>query len=200
MKNTRYIVLVLLLFLLVKNWERRDIEHPPGILVPESPRQLDLAAPQPFAVGAFTVSPRAEFRVRARVLSRERYYLGDEADLSPVDLALGWGVMSDQGVLDRIKISQSGRWYFTRYEYPAPLSDAQIINHSGNMHMIPASDWVEDKLADIRGGDIIQARGYLVDVDRDDGFRWRTSRTRSDTGNGSCEIFYIEQLHIEPRP
>lgn len=199
MKNTLYVVLVLLLILLVRNWEQRDIEHPPGVLVPELPRQVDLESAQPFELGPFSVTPRAEFRIRARVLGRERYYLGDEAELSPVDLALGWGVMSDQGILDRIEISQGGRWYFTRYDYPAPISDTQIIRHSGNMHMIPANDWVEDKLSEIRTGDLIQARGFLVDVDRSDGFQWRTSLTRNDTGGGSCELFYLEHLFIEPR-
>jgi hypothetical protein len=200
MKNTLYIVLAILVILLVRNWEGRDIQHEPGILVPESPVQRDLAQPRAFEVGRFVLTPRAEFRIRARVLSRENYYMGDEAELSPVDLALGWGVMSDQAVLERIDISQGGRWYFTRYEYPAPLSDQQIIQNSGNLHMIPANDWVRDKLDDIRGGDLIQARGYLVDVDREDGFYWRTSRSRNDSGGGSCEIFYVEQIHLEPRP
>jgi len=200
MKNTFYLLLVVLVILAVRHWEQRAIVHDPGVLVPEMPRQVDLANPEPFRVEGFVLTPRAEFRLRARVLSRENYSLGDEADLSPVDLALGWGVMSDQAVLDRIAIRQGGRWYYTRYDHPAPISDRQIINHSGNMHMIPANDWVEDKLDDVRTGDLIQARGFLVDVDRDDGFYWRTSRSRADTGGGSCEIFYLEQLHIEPRP
>jgi len=199
MKNTFYLILAIALVLLVRNWEGRDIVHPPGVLVPETPRQTNLADSSAFPVGQFLLTPRAEFGIRARVLSRENYYMGDEADLSPVDLALGWGVMSDQAVLDRIVISQSGRWYFTRYDYPAPIEDQQIIRHSGNMHMIPANDWVRGKLKDVRVGDLIQARGYLVDVDRDDGFYWRTSRTRNDSGNGSCEIFYVEQIFLEPR-
>ena len=65
--------------------------------------------------------------------------------------------------------------------------------------MVPANDWVRDRLDDVRVGDLVQARGYLVDVDRDDGFYWRTSLRRDDTGGGSCEIFYVEQIHIEPR-
>lgn len=199
MKNTFYLALAILVILLIKNWEGRDIVYPPGVLVPETPRQTDLADASPFRVDQFLVTPRAEFGIRARVLSRENYYMGDESDLSPVDLALGWGVMSDQAVLDRIEISQGGRWYFTRYDYPAPIDDRQIIQHSGNMHMIPANEWVEGKLKDIRAGDLIQARGFLVDVDRDDGFYWRTSRTRDDSGSGSCEIFYVEQIFLEPR-
>jgi hypothetical protein len=200
MNKSLLFILALLLIVLVRNWEGRDIVHEPGVLVPEIPRQLVLTAPEPFSVGEYILTPRADFRVRARVLSREEYYLGDEADLSPVDLALGWGAMSDQAVLDRIRITQGGRWYFTRYDLPPPITDRQIIRNSGNMHMIPANDWVRETLDDIRGGDVIQARGFLVDVDRDDGFYWRTSRTRDDTGNGSCEIFYVEQIHLEPRP
>lgn len=199
MRKSLLFMLFVLLLLAVRQWERRPITHPPGVLVPEPPRQEALADAGPLRVDAFTLTPRANFRIRARVLSREDYYLGDEADLSPVDLALGWGMMSDQAVLDRIDISQGGRWYFTRYEYPAPISDAQIIRNSGNVHMVPANDWVRDRLDDVRVGDLVQARGYLVDVDRDDGFYWRTSLRRDDTGGGSCEIFYVEQIHIEPR-
>jgi hypothetical protein len=105
--------------------------------------------------------------------------------------------MSDQAVLDRISITQGARWYFTRYELPAPLPDRDIINNSSNMHMIPANTWVRKKLKEIRKGNIVQFQGSLVDVDADSGFFWRTSLRRDDTGNGSCEIFYVESLYIE---
>lgn len=45
------------------------------------------------------------------MIAKENYHLGEERELSPVELALGWGVMSDQQVLDQIQFSQSGRWY-----------------------------------------------------------------------------------------
>ena len=200
MRKSLYIALFVLLILAVRSWERREIVHPPGVLVAESPVQEVLAGSPTIRVDEFVLSPRASFRIRARVLSREKYYLGDEADLSPIDLALGWGVMSDQAVLDRIRVTQGGRWYFTRYEYPAPIPDREIIRHSGNMHLIPANGWVLDRVEDVRVGDVVQLRGFLVDVDRSDGFRWRTSLTRNDTGGGSCEIFYLEHIFLEPRP
>ena len=197
MRNGFYLLLFLLILLAWRNWESRAIEHAPGVLVPETPRQTEPGDSRPIRVDGVVLTPRADFRIRARVLSRENYYWGDDAELAPVDLALGWGVMSDQAVLDRIEITQGGRWYFTRYEYPAPLTDQDIIRHSGNMHMIPANDWVRDKLKSIRPGQLIQARGRLVDVDHESGFYWRTSLTREDTGGGSCELFYVEQLFIE---
>ena len=102
--------------------------------------------------------------------------------------------MSDQEVLDRITIRQGARWYFTRYDLPAPIPDTAIINNSSNMHMVPANPRVLKKLRKVRRGEILVFKGYLVDVDHDSGFRWRTSMRRDDTGNGSCEIFYLEQI------
>jgi len=197
MKKALYICLVLLAVLTWRDWSRREIVHEPGILVTELPRQRDLPHSAPIVIEEYRLTPRAEFDLRARVLSRENYRWGNESDLSPLDLALGWGVMSDQTVLDRISITQGARWYFTRYEFPAPLTDQQIIGNSSNMHMIPANPWVEKKLKEIRKGSIVRLKGKLVDVDAESGFFWRTSMRRDDTGNGSCEIFYVEDLYIE---
>jgi hypothetical protein len=197
MKKTLYLALALLALLLWRDWSGREITHPPGVLVPEAPLQRQLAEPRVAMLGDYRLTRRAAFDIRARVLSREDYRWGAEAELSPTDLALGWGEMSDQAVLDRIDISQSGRWYYTRYALPPPIPDHRIVASSGNMHMIPANDWVGKKLRQVRAGDIVRARGFLVDVDHDSGFFWRTSLSRQDSGAGSCEIFYLEQLYIE---
>ena len=71
MKNTLYILLLILAIVLVRNWENRDITHPPGVLVPEAPRQNDLAQREPIRQGDYSIRPRAAFNIRARVLSRE---------------------------------------------------------------------------------------------------------------------------------
>jgi len=198
-KKILVVALVLLAGMALRDWSMREIEHPPGILVPERPSQVDLENSAIVTIDSYRLKPRADIQIRARVLSREDYSWGDEADLSPVDLALGWDVMSDQAVLDRISIKQSGRWYYTRYELPAPIPDQAIIQNSGNMHMIPANDWVRKKLKKIRRGDIVQLRGQLVDIDGDSGWRWRTSLSRNDTGGGSCEIVYLQDILVEER-
>jgi hypothetical protein len=63
-----------------------------------------------FKLASATAQPLAGFSVAARVLSRENYDHGREADFSPVDLALGWGPMREDAVLARLDISQSGRF------------------------------------------------------------------------------------------
>ncbi|MDH3787110.1 MAG: hypothetical protein OES53_00975 [Xanthomonadales bacterium] len=197
MKKVLYALGFVVLLVAWRDWSGREIIHQPGILVSEAPRQQALDESEPIRVGEFRLSRRASFDLQARVLSREDYWWGTESDLSPIDLALGWGVMSDQAVLDRIEITQGSRWYFTRYQLPAPISDEQIITHSSNMHLIPANAWVRGKLKKIRRGQVVQLKGSLVDVDSDSGFYWRTSLRRDDTGNGSCEVFYVEEIYIQ---
>jgi hypothetical protein len=68
------------------------------------------------------------------------------------------------------------------------------------MHMVPADAAIRGRLQDIRRGDIVRVRGYLVDVDHESGFHWRTSLSREDSGNGACELIYVERIQIEQRP
>ena len=190
----------MLVVLAWQQWSRREIVHPPGVLVPQVPLQEAIKGDPPVTHGEFQLQRRAEFNLTARVLSTRRYHWGRQADLSPVDLALGWGPMSDQSILDDISISQGNRWYFTRYELPAPLPDPDIIRNSGNMHMVPAEAWIEEKLLALRRGDVVTLDGYLVDARHASGFTWHTSLTRDDTGNGSCELFLVTSIRSEPRP
>jgi hypothetical protein len=127
------------------------------------------------------------------VLSTEHYRHGREAELAPVDLALGWGPMAEDAVLEALDISQSGRFFFWRAEaFPIPRRD--IETHSANMHMIPANPEIDRRLREVRAGDVIRLRGYLVRVEAADGWQWRSSLTRADTGAGACELVLLEAL------
>jgi len=187
---------IALCYLIVRDWDSKPIEHPPGILVAERPEQVDLQA-STFMLGDYQLTRKASFKIDARVLSKEPYYLGRTADLAPIDLALGWGEMSDSAVLSQIDISQSARWYRTRYDLPPPISEQQIVFNSSNMHMIPARKGIERKLKKLREGDIVSISGYLVDVDHDSGWYWHSSMSRLDTGDGACELVYVESMSVE---
>ena len=171
------------------------IELGPGVHAAGLPVQKQLESPRSFDHAGYRVTPLAEFSIRAKVLSRENYSQGRESDLSPIDLALGWGRMSDEAVLQHIEISQSGRWYRWRTER-FPIPRREIETHSANMHMIPADDPVSDILGGIRRGQIIELDGFLVRADADDGWRWISSLTREDTGARSCELVYVKRARI----
>ncbi len=172
----------------------RPLEHTAGEIAPADPVQVERAGLPRFEVKGYRITPLADFSVEARVLSTENYHAGREADLSPVDLALGWGPMSDSAVLDRLNISQGNRFYFYRWSDAPPIPPEEIVTHSANMHMIPASDAVRRRLAQVRAGEVVSLRGYLVRVEAPDGWRWNSSLTRSDSGNGACELVWVEDI------
>lgn len=173
----------------------------PGVLAPALPRQVDTPGAPAFAHGDFRITPLASFDIEARVLSRENYSFGTEADLSPIDLALGWGPMSDSQVLDALTIGQSGRWY--SYSWGAegpPVPQAEIRDSSANMHMIPADASIGKQLDRIRAGDVVRISGSLVEVQGDNGWRWRSSLTRQDSGGGACELVYVTRIETVSVP
>ena len=167
----------------------------PDEVIDKAPVKAEVADLLPIPFDDYAIQPMAEFTLEARVLAREDYWLGREADLSPTDLVLGWGEMADPQVVKQINIRQSGRWYFWQVE-SFPIPRRNIETQSANMHLIPANDEVARTLKQIRPGQLVTLQGYLVNVNADDGWRWRSSLTREDTGANACELIYVKQLKI----
>jgi len=165
-----------------------------GMPAAREPVQSESNLPSAFPHGDYTVTPLARYTVTAIVLGRERYRYGDEAELSPLDLALGWGSMSLAGVVNELKISQSGRWYEYRWSDDPPLEPAQIATSSANTHCLPADKEMRDALLAVKRHDLVTLEGYLVEVAGPKGYRWRSSLTRTDTGARSCEVFWVTSV------
>ena len=165
---------------------------PPRVASGDAPLQSGvpdgLALP---GVGDAGTTPLAGFSVEARVLGREDYRFDREADYAPTDLALGWGRMTEDAVVARLDIRQSGRWYRYRWQGDPPIPLAEIVRSSANMHMVPANATVAADLARVGEGDRIRVDGWLVQLDRPGGWRWRSSLTREDSGGGACELVYV---------
>ncbi|MDY0250880.1 MAG: hypothetical protein RBR45_12625 [Pseudomonas sp.] len=173
-----------------------EVQLGPGVMAPADPQQSTLPSSVQHRVNEYDLTELAQFDIKAKVLSKKDYHVGREADLSPTDLALGWGNMSDESILEDIKISQSGRFYYWRVD-SFPIPRKEIETHSANMHLIPANDSVKSTLSQIKKGSIIEMSGSLVNVMANNGdWRWSSSLTRNDTGNGACELVWVKSLRI----
>jgi hypothetical protein len=158
-----------------------------------------LQSPVPASLGDFKLAsadlqPLAGFSVDARVLSRQDYDWGRESQLSPTDLALGWGHMRDDDVLARLDISQASRWYRYQWRGEPPLPPDEIARSSANMHLIPSDAATAAALHGVHVGSRVRINGWLVEATSPDGYRWRSSLTRDDTGAGACEVIYVCSL------
>ena len=171
----------------------RPVHWSPGVLVADDPVQEDIQGAQPVPYRGIEMTPRARFAAEVRVLGHERYRLGELAKAVPLDLAVGWGPMSDSAVLASIDVSQTNRFYFWHYEEGPPIPREDIESHSANWHLLPASASVWKTLSDLRVGDVVKLEGELVDL-KGPNFTINTSLTRQDTGAGACEVFYVESV------
>jgi hypothetical protein len=177
------------------------VEPPPMVTVraaseTREPIQKSLFSGPVFKVNGHTLTGLAEFSVGARVILAQHYSNDMESQLSPVDLALAWGPMNDPAVLAAISFSQSGRFYHWRYENQPPIPHREIERNSANMHMIPASDTIARRLKAVKAGDTVHIRGYLVEAVSPEGWTWRSSLTRDDTGGGACELIFVQELDV----
>jgi hypothetical protein len=168
-----------------------------GVMVQDAPLQINIDSPQSWEKDGYTITPLAKFALQAKVLGKESYSLGRESDLSEYDLNLGWQEFSDEQILDQFEIDQSNRWWHwkTKGNY-FPISEDRIYASASNMHIIAANENVESALTRVRKGNIVEMSGYLIEAQAKDGWRWKSSLSRNDRGDGSCEIFWVENLYI----
>jgi hypothetical protein len=165
-------------------------------LVAEQPVQESTDAPAMQRLG-YEIEPVARYKVRAKVLSIERYRMGHEADLSPVDFVLGWGPMSDNAVTKQLKITQGNRWYQYSWSDAPPIDPTIIIRTSANTHLVPADNNIKARLLNVHSGEIVNLKGYLINVKNPEGWVWRSSLTRDDSGAGACELMWVTEVAVE---
>ena len=195
MRKIIYLLAVMIGILIIFFTGEEEVNQGPGVMAPKMPYQKNLSPSAEFSFKGYTIIKKAVFALEARVLGRERYRTEKNADLVPYDIAFGWGMMSDEKNLEHIDISQSGRFYHW-YSKKLPLPRRTIISSSANMHIIPATEEIKDTISELRVGNIVRLKGWLVDFVNSGGQRWKTSLTRNDSGAGSCEIIYVQEIEI----
>jgi hypothetical protein len=146
----------------------------------------------------FRLTPRASYDVAARVGATERYRSGSSGSILPWDFVLTWGAATKEPAWSHVSFTQTGRFYLwsTRDD---SLDPGYMASHTANTHLVPGSSRVASALARVRRGDVVRLEGDLVDIDGPEGFAWKTSLTRTDTGAGACETLYVRAVTIGTR-
>jgi hypothetical protein len=195
MKKGLIALAILIVVIIYFFYPETDVTYPAGVTAPDQPKQTNISVIKKWESDEFYFNALAEYQIKARVLSRNNFSIGKESEISPFDLALGWGPMSDQSVIDKIDISQSNRWYRWKADV-LPIPAKEISLNSANVHIIPKDETIQDKFDDVYSGSLIEMKGYLVEITTADGWRWKSSLKRDDTAGGSCELFWVEDLVV----
>lgn len=150
----------------------RPVSQPPGVLAPEPPRVEPVTGKPPvFEHNGHVLTALARFSAHARVLSLDRY--GDRAaKVAPLDIALGWGPLSDSATLKIVDVAQHERGVLHQ-SYDPKLPDAQAGAFLLNLHVAADDPELQKRLGELRSGNVVRLEGWLVEAVSEDGWRWR---------------------------
>ena len=175
----------------------------------KEPVQTDVSGSFKLSKGDYdcTITYKCSYDIDALVVHTKEYPESDDmADtLSPLDLALAWGKVAEMNEEIDFGWEQSDRHCrvgaLQQSEVDKLGGVSAVTASFSNNHIIPAEKCVEKQLLSIRRGDRVRLRGYLVNVDGYDrsknrGARWYSSTSRTDVGDGACEIFYVTNVDI----
>ncbi|MDG6256239.1 MAG: hypothetical protein QCH35_01430 [Methanomicrobiaceae archaeon] len=169
------------------------------------PLQENLTSPDAFSRGIgdwhFTMTAVARYTLRGKLVARDNYSGSTPDTLSPVDLSFAWGKLIEAPYEDYVSYYKEPRHLNYHCHFPAgcpALNYSYINGHSSNNHCIFANESVQAAAEAVGIGDVVEIRGYLVDVrgvdSRGSTYTWNTSRTREDELEGACEIIWVEEV------
>jgi len=167
--------------------------------------QEQLSGPQTFQQQiddwTFTIQPVFRYTIVGKVVGKDEYSLVATDVLAPMDFAIANGEIISPELFRYFTFEKIPRHYRYRYSFPQgvrQLSREYVNEHISNNHLIFANESVYAQAKTTATNDFVVISGYLVTVSGKsrDGrtFSQGTSTTRSDQGEGACEVVYVESL------
>ncbi len=201
------VIKIILIMGLIAGGTAKTIEHHEPLYghseVISEPVQIPVENEQPIqwplSRGEAEILPIASYSVSGIVVGTKRYDSGWESEVAPIDIAIIWGELTTPEVRRYMKYSQRTRWVYYEWKSGCPVKPEYIESHVSNNHCIPANDRIEKALFKIQKEDEVTLEGMLVKIDGkwdDTTVYWHSSTTRTDTGDGACEVMFVKRVTI----
>ena len=155
----------------------------------------------------YTLTPRANYELPGLVVAH--HHSDSWIDIShendpaqSVDVCVVWGKNISTNAYREVSYSH-GDWT-CYYSWDTEIAPAFSGSHLSNSHLIPHNKEEARLIKSINVGDQILLSGILTDysiVGKDGALlgKRQTSLTRTDAGNGACEVLYLSKVTILQR-
>ena len=178
--------------------------EPDEIDTSQDPIQIPCKADEPITRevknGYLIITPVAEYKISGVVVGKGTYSSDWSGEISPVDLTIAWGKLAEHGSYRYITYTQGYRWYFYQCKSGSPFDHYYVLSHSSNNHIIPANENIRRAVKTVKKKHKVVLEGFLVNLKgtyKEQPVTWNTSLSRTDAGNGSCEVFYVSKVRID---
>ncbi|MDH3901446.1 MAG: hypothetical protein OEU51_10415 [Gammaproteobacteria bacterium] len=195
-----------LILLLTSCWQRNDFPEDmsvtPALLKP--PVQSAVST-QAFTVANngtdYRIEPRYQYDLHGLVVSYA-HHNGNYSlhrlwndHINVADVCVVWSGNTNGADLNDFKF-WNGKFTCNFQTGDAGAWERFREDQISNNHLLTDNSRIRKHIKQVRIGDQIRIRGWLVNYSNDDGFSRGTSTTRDDTGNGACETIYLKQFEI----
>ncbi|MDK2951828.1 MAG: hypothetical protein PWQ77_1493 [Kosmotogales bacterium] len=143
----------------------------------------------------YEITPLKEYTLSGLVISK-RSYSDYGSRLVPYDFLFVWGELIEEDNRKGIDFWQNNRWYYFRINASKWNLDF-IQNRSANVHLLPKNENILKTLQFVPKYEKAVFIGKLISIRGiDDNFSWKSSLSRSDAGDGACELMYVEKIIV----
>lgn len=167
----------------------------------QEPIQVDTEI-EPFSFAyagkSYTVEPVADYELWGLVVSHNDIesfmdFVHDASSVDTKDLCVIWGPNLETNDFQQIEFTSGDFTCF--FQFPSGV-DFRFDSISNN-HLITDNQSIRDVIANIRVGDQVHILGSLVNYQEAGTTFWRRSSTkRRDSGNGACEVIFVDEIEI----
>lgn len=147
----------------------------------------------------------ASYEIQGLVVGLDDYNSGSLYDrAAPRDLSIAWGDMAAHSNLIvwlrgqremSAEITKMSEWIIgKKYD--------ELVTQYSNNHLIPKDQKILAQIKNVKRGDYVKLKGYLVDlILRDTSepsvyYELKSSLTRDDTGDNACEVMYVTDVEL----
>jgi len=153
----------------------------------------------------YVLEPLADYQFGGLVVTRndisafdDIYHDANSVDV--IDICVVWGSNLNSELLG--KFSFWSEPWTCNYQTDSSAAMEEFAAHQlSNNHLLPASESIGKTLSQIRRGDQVKIRGKLVSYYQSgqEAYPRTSSLSRFDSGNGACEVIYVESAEILSR-
>lgn len=192
----RFILLGVIAFSGFYIWTIFPINHGPGEVSKDKPKLERLTWEKPFEFKNATIIPLRKISGEVRVLEKKRYFFDSKKEFSPADILIGWKALSDERNLDHIRFSLNKRLFDYEFTKP-PLPLNEILSQIDLWHLVPSNEDVDIKIKKLRKGHIIYLEGFVVDIEPQSKYAWRSELVNPKNQNFKNTIVWVNKLSVK---
>jgi hypothetical protein len=113
-------------------------------------------------------------------------------------MGVAWGKLSAPAAIAQLDIRHENRFLNWDFNARQPSLTVKQVNAClTNLHVIPASDDIAQRLNEVPVGAVVSLKGELVDARAMNGAQfwdWKSSTARDDVGEGACEVIHVREV------